>query len=214
MGQKVNPRGFRIGVYLGFDSNWFARRGSYADLLKDDLAVRDYINEHLATAEVGRIEIERTGDAMRVVIYSARPGVVIGKKGQDIEELRKKLSALLNGLSVEVSVQEIKKPEVAAQVVAHGIAEQLKKRASFKKVARKAAADAMRAGARGVKIRVKGRLGGAEIAREEWVRVGSVPLHTLRAEIDYALSEALTTYGIIGVKVWIYKGEYNFDRAS
>ena len=213
MGQKVNPRGFRVGVYLGFDSNWFARRGGYADLLKDDMAVRDYIRKNLTNAEIGRVEIERTGDAMRVVIYSARPGVVIGKKGQDIEGLRKGLSALLGGLNVEVSVQEIKKPELAAQVVAQGIAEQLEKRASFKKVARKAASEAMRAGAQGVKIRVKGRLGGAEIAREEWVRVGSVPLHTLRADIDYALAEALTTYGIIGVKVWIYKGEYNFDRA-
>jgi len=210
VGQKVNPTGFRIGVYLQHPSRWFARQNhSYAQLLADDLAIRGYIKKNLATAEIGRVEIERTGDVMRVILYSARPGIVIGKKGQDIEGLRKKLAELLHNINVEVSVQEIKKPELAAAVVADNIADQLKKRVSFKKVARKAASDAMRAGAKGIKIRVKGRLGGAEIAREEWVRLGSVPLHTLRADIDYALGEALTTYGIIGVKVWIYKGDYN-----
>ncbi len=209
MGQKVNPTGFRIGVYLPHSSRWFARRCDYAKFLAEDLAVRDYLKKHLATAEIGKVEIERAGDIMRVVVHSARPGTVIGKKGQEIESLRKELSRVLGGLNVEVSVQEIKKPEIAAQVVADSIADQLKHRASFKKATRKAASDAMRAGARGIKIRVKGRLGGAEIAREEWVRLGSVPLHTLRADIDYALGEALTTYGIIGVKVWIYKGEYN-----
>ncbi len=210
MGQKVNPTGFRIGVYLPHPSRWFARqKSSYAQLLTDDLAIRDYIKKNLATAEVGLVEVERTGDVMRVVIHSARPGIVIGKKGQEIEVLRKKLAKQVKHVNVEVSVQEIKKPEIAAAVVADSIADQLKKRVSFKKVARKAASDAIRAGAKGVKIRVKGRLGGAEIAREEWVRLGSVPLHTLRADIDYALGEALTTYGIIGVKVWIYKGDYN-----
>lgn len=209
MGQKVNPTGFRVGVYKPHSSRWFARRSEYAKFLAEDLAVRDYLKKNLATAEIGNVEIERAGDIMRVVIHSARPGTVIGKKGQEIESLRKELSRVLGGLNVEVSVQEIKKPEIAAQVVADSIADQLKHRASFKKATRKAASDAMRAGARGIKIRVKGRLGGAEIAREEWVRLGSVPLHTLRADIDYALGEALTTYGIIGVKVWIYKGEYN-----
>lgn len=209
MGQKVNPVGFRIGVTRPHSSRWFARRDEYARFLAEDLAIRDYLKKNLGTAEIGLVEVERAGDIMRVIIHSARPGVVIGKKGQEIETLRKELAKVVGGLNVEVSVQEIKKPELSAQIVADGIADQLKRRASFKKVARKAAADAMRAGARGVKIRVKGRLGGAEIAREEWVRVGSVPLHTLRADIDYALSEALTTYGIIGAKVWIYKGEYS-----
>ena len=215
MGQKVNPIGFRIGGgKLPHSSRWFARQTSYAQLLADDLAVRDYANKYLANAELGKVEIERAGDVMRVILHSARPGVVIGKKGQEIETLRQKMSKLFKGVSVEVSVQEIKKPELAAAVVAASIAEQLKKRVSFKKVTRKAAADAMRAGARGIKIRVKGRLGGAEIAREEWVRLGSVPLHTLRANIDYHLGEALTTYGIIGVKVWIYTGDYSVSEAK
>lgn len=209
MGQKVNPIGFRIGVYKPHSSRWFARRSEYAKFLAEDLAVRDYLKKHLATAEIGEVEVERAGDIMRVIIHSARPGTVIGKKGQEIDALRKELSTVLGGLNVEVSVQEIKKPEIAAQVVADSIADQLKHRASFKKATRKAASEALRAGARGIKIRVKGRLGGAEIAREEWVRLGSVPLHTLRADIDYALGESHTTYGIIGVKVWIYKGEYS-----
>ncbi|HAU30138.1 MAG: 30S ribosomal protein S3 [candidate division TM6 bacterium GW2011_GWF2_43_17] len=212
MGQKVNPIGFRIGVYLDHSSRWFARQNKYAEFLADDLAVRDYIKKNLVSAEVGRVEVERQGDLMRVVIFSARPGVVIGKKGQEIDNIRKQLTALLrkNGthLNVEVSVQEIKRPELNAAVLAQSIATQLEKRVGFKRAAKKAAADALRAGARGVKVRVKGRLGGAEIAREEWVREGSVPLHTLRADVDYALAQALTTYGIIGVKVWIYRGDY------
>ncbi len=212
MGQKVNPIGFRIGVYLDHPSRWFARQNKYASLLADDLAVRDYIKKHLATAEVGRVEIERQSDLMRVIIFSARPGVVIGKKGQEIDNIRKELTKLLAAqgarVNVEVSVQEIKRPELNAAVLAQSIAAQLEKRVSFKRAAKKAAADALRAGARGVKIRVKGRLGGAEIAREEWTREGSVPLHTLRADVDYALAQALTTYGIIGVKVWVYRGDY------
>lgn len=212
MGQKVNPIGFRIGVYLDHPSRWFARQNTYAVLLADDLAVRDYVKKHLATAEVGRVEIERQGDLMRVVIFSARPGVVIGKKGQEIDNIRKELTRILaqqgTRVNVEVSVQEIKRPELNAAVLAQSIAAQLEKRVSFKRAAKKAASDALRAGARGVKIRVKGRLGGAEIAREEWTREGSVPLHTLRADVDYALAQALTTYGIIGVKVWVYRGDY------
>lgn len=212
MGQKVNPIGFRIGVYLEHSSRWFARQNQYATLLADDLAVRDYIKKNLKNAEVGRVEIERQGDLMRVIVFSARPGVVIGKRGQEIDNLRKKLTAVLskNGssINVEVSVQEIKRPELNATILAQNIASQLERRVSFKRASKKAAADALRAGARGIKIRVKGRLGGAEIAREEWVREGSVPLHTLRADIDYALAQALTTYGIIGVKVWIYRGDY------
>lgn len=210
MGQKVNPIGFRIGVTLPYRSRWCARNNrGYAELLADDLKIREYIDENLSTAEIAFVEIERAGDVMRVVIHSARPGVVIGKKGQEIDVLRKKLSALLPaGVNVDVSVQEVKKPETSARILADSIAEQLERRVGFKKAARKAAADAMRAGAKGVKVRVKGRLGGAEIAREEWVRVGSIPLHTLRADIDYHLSEAHTTYGVIGVKVWVHKGEF------
>ncbi|MBN2267046.1 MAG: 30S ribosomal protein S3 [Candidatus Babeliaceae bacterium] len=210
MGQKVNPIGFRIGVTLDHPSRWCARNArGYAEFLADDLKIRDYIKKNLSNAEIARIEIERAGDAIRVIVHSARPGVVIGKKGQEIDVLRKKLALLLPpGKTVDVSVQEVKKPELSARILADSIAEQLVRRVGFKKAAKKAAVDAMRAGAKGVKVRVKGRLGGAEIAREEWVRLGSVPLHTLRADIDYYLSEAHTTYGVIGVKVWVYRGEF------
>lgn len=210
MGQKVNPVGLRTGICFGWDSRWCVGNSKeYSQFLAEDLAIRDFIKTHLKGAEIDRIEIERAGDAIGVVLHSARPGLVIGKKGQEIEGLRQRLAKLVKSSLVEVSVQEIKKPELAARVVAQDIADQLERRASFKKVAKKAAANAIRAGAKGVKIRIAGRLGGAEIARDEWVRVGSVPLHTLRADIDYALAEALTTYGIIGVKVWICKGEHN-----
>jgi small subunit ribosomal protein S3 len=210
VGQKVNPIGFRIGVYFGWDSRWCVRDSKeYARLLAEDLAVRDFIKKNLRSAEIGRVEIERAGDAVRIVLHSARPGVVIGKKGQEIETLRQRIAKLVQSSHVEVSVQEVKKPELCAAIAAQSIAEQLERRASFKKVAKKAAANALRAGAKGVKIRIAGRLGGAEIARDEWLRIGSVPLHTLRADIDYGVAEALTTYGIIGVKVWICKGEHN-----
>lgn len=208
MGQKVNPTGFRVGVMFGHPSRWFARHNKYAALLADDIKIRDYIKKNLANAEIASVELERAGDSMRVILHSARPGVVIGKKGQEIDALRKKFSELFSGISVDVSVQEVKKPELSARLLAESIADQLVRRISFKRAARKAAMDAMRAGAKGIKIRVKGRLDGAEIAREEWVRLGSVPLHTLRADIDYALAEAQTTYGVIGVKVWLCKGEY------
>jgi len=211
VGQKVNPIGFRTGVYRDWDSRWFAR-DSYAQLFFEDLRIRNYIERNLIGAEVSRVEIEKTGDNVRVIIHSARPGVVIGKKGQEIEFLRKDFAALLKKGSVEVSVQEVRNPELDATIVAKSIAEQLEKRASFKKVMKKAATTSIRGGAKGVKIRVSGRLGGAEIARDEWVRIGSVPLHTLRADIDYSLAEAKTTYGIIGVKVWICRGEYALDK--
>jgi small subunit ribosomal protein S3 len=210
VGQKVNPVGFRTGVCFGWDSRWCVGSSrEYAQFLAEDLSIRDFIKINLKSAEIDRVEIERAGDAVRVVLHSARPGVVIGKKGQEIEMLRQRIAKLVKSSYVEVSVQEVKKPELAARIVAQSIAEQLERRASFKKVAKKAAANALRAGAKGVKIRIAGRLGGAEIARDEWLRVGSVPLHTLRADIDYGLAEALTTYGIIGVKVWICKGEHN-----
>lgn len=209
MGQKVNPIGFRIGVYRKWNSRWFAR-GSYAKMFFEDLKVKDYIKKHLSSAEVSHVEIEKAGDSMRVIIHSARPGVVIGKKGQEIDTLRKELASQLNKKSVEVSVQEVKNPETNAVLAAQRIADALVGRASFKKVMKKEATSAMRAGAKGINIRVAGRLGGAEIARDEWIRVGSVPRHTLRADIDYGFAEALTTYGIIGVKVWICNGEYSF----
>lgn len=210
MGQKVNPIGFRIGVYRAWDSRWFAR-ASYAKSFFEDLRIRQFVNKALAGAEIARIEIEKAGDSLKVIIHSARPGVVIGKKGQDIDQLRRDLALLVGRDMVDVVVQEIKIPELEATLVAQDIAQQLEKRASFKKVMKKAAAGSIRAGAKGVKIRVAGRLGGAEIARDEWLRVGSTPLHTLRADIDYALAEAKTTYGIIGVKVWICRGEFRLD---
>lgn len=210
MGQKVNPVGLRTGICFGWDSRWCVRDSKeYARLVAEDLRIRDFVKKNLKSAEIGRVEIERAGDAVRVILHSARPGVVIGKKGQEIEALRQRIAKLVQSAHVEVSVQEVKKPELSAAIVAQGIADQLERRASFKKVAKKAAANALRAGAKGVKVRIAGRLGGAEIARDEWLRVGSVPLHTLRADIDYCLAEALTTYGIIGVKVWICKGEHN-----
>ena len=207
MGQKVNPIGFRTGVYRSWDSRWFARN-SYAQLFFEDLAIRKYIEKNLSSAEIERIEIEKAGDNVRVVIHSARPGVVIGKKGQEIDLIRKRLAALLHINNVDVSVQEVKTPELSSVIVAKSIADQLVKRASFKKVMKKAATSAIRAGAKGVKIRVAGRLGGAEIARDEWIRIGSTPLHTLRSDIDYGFAQAKTTFGIIGVKVWICKGDY------
>lgn len=208
MGQKVNPIGFRIGVYRDWDSRWFAR-DSYAKFFFEDLAVRQYLEKALPDADISRIEIEKTGSSFKIMVHAARPGVVIGKKGQEIDNLRKGLAHFLKRENVEVSVQEIKTPELDAHVVAKKIAQDLEKRASFKKVMKKAASSALRSGAKGVKIRVAGRLGGAEIARDEWIRIGSTPLHTLRSDIDYGTAQALTTYGIIGVKVWICKGEYH-----
>ncbi len=208
MGQKVNPIGFRTGVYRDWPSQWFARRQNYAKLALEDMAIRGYIAKNLRGAEIAKVEIEKAADNVRVRIHSARPGVVIGKKGQDIDILRKNLARLLGRENVEVSVQEVKNPELDATIVAKSIAEQLEKRASFKKVMKKAALSSIKAGARGIKIRCAGRLGGAEIARDEWERKGSVPLHTLRADVDYGFEEAHTTYGVIGVKVWIYRGEY------
>jgi small subunit ribosomal protein S3 len=211
MGQKVNPVGFRVGIYRKHESRWFARRKNYAQLVFEDIKIRQYIDKRkdLAGAEISAIEIEKAGDDnVRVIIHAARPGVVIGKKGQEIDFLRRDLSNLLGRDNVEVSVQEIATPELDAIIVAKSIAGQLEKRASFKKVMKKAATSAMKAGARGIKIRCAGRLGGAEIARDEWIRVGSTPLHTLRSDIDYGFIEALTTYGKIGVKVWICRGEY------
>ena len=207
MGQKVHPIGFRLGVYRDWDARWFAR-GSYGKMVLEDIAIRELLEKALDRAEIAKIEIEKSGDNVRVVIHSGRPGLIIGKKGQEIESLKKQLADSLKKSSVEISVQEIKKPELDATLVAKNIADQLEKRVSYRKAMKKAAVTSLRGGAKGVKICASGRLQGAEIARREWTRMGSVPLHTLRSDIDYGFAEALTTFGLIGVKVWIYRGEY------
>ena len=207
MGQKVHPIGFRLGVYRDWDARWFSRN-SYGKQALEDLQIRSFLEKTLERAEISRVEIEKDGDNLRVVIHSARPGAVIGKKGQEIDFLRTQLMSTLKKSNVEISVQEIKTPELDATIVAKSIAEQLEKRSSYKKAMKKAALSAMKAGAKGIKVCCAGRLNGAEIARTEWTRVGSIPLHTLRADIDYGVAEALTTYGKIGIKVWICKGEY------
>ncbi|HEV2601675.1 MAG TPA: 30S ribosomal protein S3 [Candidatus Babeliales bacterium] len=208
MGQKVHPIGFRVGIYRDWFARWFAR-DSYGKQVLEDLKIRKYLDSALEKAEISSVEIEKSGDDIRIIVHSGKPGVIIGKKGQEIEQLRSQIGALLEGKrTIEISVQEVKKPELDAELVAKGIASQLERRASFKKVMKRAKDSAMKSGAKGVKICCSGRLNGAEIARTEWVRVGSVPLHTLRADIDYGFAEAKTTYGIIGVKVWICKGEY------
>lgn len=206
MGQKVNPIGFRLGVYRDWDARWFARK-SYGKQLLEDIKIRNFLNKALENAELARIEIEKAGDNVRIILHSGRPGVVIGKRGQDIETLKQDLSALLKK-NVDVSVQEVKTPELNAMLVAKNMADQLVKRASFKKIMKRAALSAIKSGAKGIKICCAGRLNGAEIARQEWTRVGSIPLHTLRSDVDYGFAQAKTTYGIIGVKVWICKGEY------
>lgn len=207
MGQKVHPIGFRLGIYRDWDARWFARKG-YGKELLEDIKIRRFLKGYLDHAAVARIEIEKAGDNVRIIIHTALPGRIIGKGGQEIEALRHALSKLIGKNAIEISVQEVKSPELSAPLVAKNIAEQLVKRASFKQAMKRAAISAMKSGAKGVKIRVSGRLNGAEIAREEWTRVGSIPLHTIRADVDYGFSEAKTTFGIIGVKVWICKGEF------
>jgi len=207
VGQKVHPVGFRLGIFRDWLSRWYAR-GSYGDMLMEDMRIRKYLAERLKHAEISKVEIEKAGDNVRVVIHSARPGVVIGRKGQEIDNLRTSLSKMLGRKNVEVSVQEAANPDLDATLVARSIADQLERRVSYKKAMKRATASATRAGAKGIKICCSGRLHGAEIARTEWARVGSVPLHTLRSDVDYGLAEAKTTYGIIGVKVWICRGEY------
>lgn len=207
MGQKVHPIGFRLGVYRDWLARWFAR-DSYGKQIIEDLKIRRYLNATLAKADIARVEIEKAGDNIRIILHSGRPGVIIGKKGQEIDALRTALAREIGKSNIEVSVQEVKNPMLDAMLVAKDIAEQLEKRGSYKKAMKKAATESMRHGAKGIKICCSGRLGGAEIARTEWTRVGSIPLHTLRADVDYALAEAKTTYGVIGVKVWICRGEY------
>jgi len=206
MGQKINPTGFRLAVTRDWTSRWFAPTGDYARMLAEDNKVRDFIKKRLAHASVARVIIERPAKNARITLFSARPGVVIGKKGEDIERLKRELQDIMK-IPVHVNIEEVRKPETDAQLVAASIAQQLERRIMFRRAMRRSMQNAMRLGAQGVKIMCSGRLNGAEIARTEWYREGRVPLHTLRANIDYGFAEASTTYGIIGVKVWVYKGE-------
>lgn len=206
MGQKIHPIGFRLSVTRDWSSRWFANSKAFPGMLREDIAVRDYLKKKLAHASVGRVVIERPAKNARVTVFSARPGVVIGKKGEDIEQLKQDLQRRM-GVPVHVSIEEIRKPEIDAQLIADSIAQQLEKRIMFRRAMKRAMQNAMRLGAQGIKIMSAGRLNGAEIARTEWYREGRVPLHTLRAEIDYGTSEAKTTYGVIGIKVWVFKGE-------
>src|SRR5262245_40873574 len=207
MGQKINPIGFRLGVSRSWGSRWFARGRSFSTMLNEDLKVRDYLRRKLAHAAVSKVVIERPAKDARITIHSARPGVVIGKKGEDIEILKAELRKLLGVQMVHVNIEEIRKPEIDAQLIADSIAQQLEKRIMFRRAMKRAMQNAMRLGALGIKIMSAGRLNGIEIARTEWYREGRAPLHTLRADIDYGLGEAKTTYGVIGIKVWVYKGE-------
>ncbi|MCY4452036.1 MAG: 30S ribosomal protein S3 [Immundisolibacterales bacterium] len=206
MGQKVHPVGMRLGIVKDWSSTWYAGRRDYADYLNTDLEVRDYIRRRLAHASVSHIQIRRPARNARIVVHTARPGIVIGKKGEDIERLRREVSRMMD-CPVNIGVEEIRKPELDARLVAESVANQLERRIMFRRAMRRAVTNAMRLGAGGIKVMVAGRLNGAEIARSEWYREGRVPLHTLRADIDYGLAEARTTYGVIGVKVWIFKGE-------
>ncbi len=212
MGQKVHPTGIRLGIVKDWNSVWYAERGDYADNLYRDIRVRDFVRKKLAHASVSRIQIHRPAKNARIVIHTARPGIVIGKKGEDIEALRQEVSRMM-GVPVNIGVEEVRKPELDAYLVAESIAGQLMRRIMFRRAMKRAVTNAMRLGAEGIKVRVSGRLNGAEIARSEWYREGRVPLHTLRADIDYGLAEARTTYGVIGVKVWIFKGEV-FERTE
>src|SRR6266478_156440 len=206
MGQKINPTGFRLSVSRNWNSRWYASGRDFPRMLGEDLQVREFLRRKLRNASVGRILIERPAKNARITIYSARPGVVIGKKGEDIEALKVALQKMM-GVPVHVNIDEIRKPELDAQLIADSITQQLEKRIMFRRAMKRAMQNAMRLGAQGIKIMSSGRLNGIEIARTEWYREGRVPLHTLRADIDYGLSEAKTTYGVIGIKVWVYKGE-------
>ncbi|HHN67386.1 MAG TPA: 30S ribosomal protein S3, partial [Thermopetrobacter sp.] len=206
MGQKVNPIGFRLGVNRNWDSRWYADGAEYGELLHEDMRIRDYLNKRLKDAGVSRIVIERPHKKCRITIHTARPGIIIGKKGADIEKLRRKLARMTDA-DVHLNIVEVRKPEIDAQLVADNIAQQLERRVAFRRAMKRAVQSAMRMGAQGIRINCGGRLGGAEIARTEWYREGRVPLHTLRAHIDYGTSTAVTAYGTNGIKVWIFKGE-------
>jgi small subunit ribosomal protein S3 len=215
MGQKVNPIGIRLGITREWSSKWYADSQTFPEYIEKDFRVREFLRRRLKDASVSQIHIERPAKKVNLTIHTARPGIVIGKKGEDIEKLRAEVARLL-GMSlvdVRLNIAEIRKPELDAQLVAEGIAQQLEKRVQFRRAMRRAVTNTMRIGAEGIKVRVSGRLNGAEIARSEWYREGRVPLHTFRADIDYGLAEAKTTYGVIGVKVWVFRGEV-FDSAE
>ncbi|EKF18432.1 30S ribosomal protein S3 [Nitratireductor pacificus] len=206
MGQKINPIGFRLGINRTWDSRWFADNGEYGDLLHEDFKIRNYIEKELKQAAVSKVVIERPHKKCRVTIHAARPGLIIGKKGADIEKLRRKVASMTNA-ETHLNIVEVRKPEIDATLIAQSIAQQLERRVAFRRAMKRAVQSAMRLGAEGIRINCSGRLGGAEIARMEWYREGRVPLHTLRADVDYGTAEAKTAYGICGVKVWVFKGE-------
>ena len=211
MGQKIHPIGFRLSVQKNWSSRWYANSKNFPEMLQSDIKVREFLNKKLASAAVSKIIIERPAKNAKITIHSARPGVVIGKKGEDIESLRATLQGLM-GVPVHLNIEEVRKPEIDATLIAQSIAQQLEKRVMFRRAMKRAMQNAMRLGAQGIKIMSAGRLNGIEIARTEWYREGRVPLHTLRADIDYGVAEASTTYGIIGIKVWVFKGEIFADN--
>ena len=213
MGQKVNPIGLRLGINRGWDSIWFAKKNNYGKFLIEDYKIREYVKKNVVNSGISQVIIERTSKKCIISIYTSRPGFVIGKKGSDIDKIKKNLSKI-SSAEVSLNIKEVKKPELNAYLVAENIAQQLVKRIAFRKAMKRAIQSALRLGAKGIRVCVSGRLGGNEIARTEWQREGSVPLHTFRANVDYAEAEALTTYGIIGVKVWIYKGEIFLEKSK
>ena len=213
MGQKVHPIGFRLGITKQHSSNWYAEKSQYTKNLLNDIEVRDFLLSRLSHASVSKIEIERTADNARIFIHTARPGIVIGKKGEDIEKMRTEINKKM-GIPVTLSIKEIRKPDLDAKLLAESVAQQLERRVMFIRAMKRAVQNSMRQGAMGVKIRVAGRLGGADIARAEWHKEGRVPLHTLRADIDFGQAEAKTTYGIIGVKAWVFRGEILKDQLT
>ena len=212
MGQKVHPYGFRLGINKPWKSNWFGKR-DFPELLQEDIKIRSFLRKNLSHAGIANLEIERSANRIRINIHTARPGIIIGKKGLEVDRLKEELQRIIGGKQVNLNIKEIRRAELDANLVAQNIALQLEKRISFRRAMKKSVQSSLRFGALGIKIRCSGRLGGHEIARSEWYREGRVPLHTLRADIDYGTAEALTTYGIIGIKVWIYKGEI-FEKAG
>ncbi len=206
MGQKVHPYGFRLGINKPWRSNWYAKR-DYPELLQEDIKIRTYLQKALAHAGVSNLEIERSANRIRINIHTARPGIIIGKKGLEVDRLKEEIQQIIGGKQVNLNIKEIRRAELDASLIAQNIALQLQKRISFRRAMKKSVMSSLRFGAKGIKIRCSGRLGGAEIARSEWYREGRVPLHTLRADIDYGTAEGMTTYGLIGIKVWVYKGE-------
>ena len=213
MGQKVNPIGLRLGINRGWDSIWFSKKGDYGKFLIEDYKIREYVKKNVVNSGISQVIIERTSKKCIISIYTSRPGFVIGKKGSDIDKIRKNL-AKISSTEVSLNIKEVKKPELNAYLVAENITQQLVKRIAFRKAMKRAIQSALRLGAKGIRVCVSGRLGGNEIARTEWQREGSVPLHTFRANVDYAEAEALTTYGIIGIKIWIYKGEIFLEKSK